>query len=205
MKRLAVLGAGGHGKVAADIAENCGWDKVVFFDDAWPQLTLIGHWTVEGDYQSLCDCLDTFDGVFIAIGNNRIRAEKLTSLAGLFAPAMTLIHPNAVISRYARIGSGSIVMAGAIVNCDASIAEGVILNTGCIIDHDCLIGRCAHIGPGARIAGGVQVGDESWIGIGASVKQLVSVGRDAMIGAGATAVSDVSDGITVVGTPARPV
>lgn len=36
MRKLAILGAGGHGKVVADTAECCGWEEVFFFDDAWP-------------------------------------------------------------------------------------------------------------------------------------------------------------------------
>ena len=33
---LAILGASGHGKVLADIAELSGWSAIEFFDDAWP-------------------------------------------------------------------------------------------------------------------------------------------------------------------------
>ena len=34
---LAVLGAGGHGKVVADIARASGeWEDIVFFDDGYP-------------------------------------------------------------------------------------------------------------------------------------------------------------------------
>lgn len=43
---LAILGASGHGKVLADIAELTGWDKVVFFDDAWPEVQRNGAWEV---------------------------------------------------------------------------------------------------------------------------------------------------------------
>ena len=37
MKRLAILGSSGHGKVMADTAECSGWEEVVFFDDEFPQ------------------------------------------------------------------------------------------------------------------------------------------------------------------------
>ena len=57
MKRLAVLGASGHGKVIADLAEMVGWDEVVFFDDAWPQVARNGVWSVVGDSQALIDQL----------------------------------------------------------------------------------------------------------------------------------------------------
>lgn len=205
MKRLAVLGASGHGKVVADLAELTGWQEVVFFDDAWPQKVKNGVWSVVGDGQALLNQLNSFAGVIVAIGENRIRADKLGWLAGNAAPIVSLIHPNAVISRYARFGEGCVVMAGAVVNADVSIADGVILNTGCSVDHDCDIGGCAHIGPGVRVAGGVRIGAQSWVGIGACVKQSVEIGQQVVVGAGAAVVNELPDGVTAVGIPAKPV
>lgn len=203
MKRLAILGASGHGKVVADIAECSGWDEVVFFDDAWPGVSANGDWIVEGTCQSLADRLDAFDGVIVAIGNNTIRAEKLHWLSDIAAPVVTLVHPSAVISQYAKLDIGTVVMPGVVVNVSACIGKGVILNTGCSIDHDCAIGDCAHISPGARLAGGVKVGMQSWVGIGASVKQLINIGRQVTVGAGAVVLADLPDGVIAVGVPAK--
>jgi len=204
LKRLAILGASGHGKVVADIAECCGWDEVVFFDDAWPKVSVNDNWAVAGNSQALVECLDTFAGVVVAIGNNAIRAEKLRWLSEISAPVVTLVHPSAVISQYADLGAGTVVMPGVVVNVSSQIGDGVILNTGCSIDHDCTIGDCTHISPGARLAGGVKVGAQSWIGIGTSVKQLVQIGQRVTVGAGAAVVTDLPDGVTAVGVPARP-
>ncbi|NIQ11431.1 acetyltransferase, partial [candidate division KSB1 bacterium] len=57
MKRLAILGASGHGKVVADIAECCGWSEFFFFDDAWPKLQRNGRWSVQGNSQHLTEQL----------------------------------------------------------------------------------------------------------------------------------------------------
>ena len=205
MKRLAVLGASGHGKVIAELAEVVGWHEAVFFDDAWPQISLNGAWSVAGDSQALLDQLSCFAGVVVAIGNNRIRADKLRWLAENAAPIVSLIHPSAVISRYASLGEGCVVMAGVVVNADTNIAEGVILNTGCSVDHDCEISSCAHISPGVRLAGGVRVGAQSWVGIGACVRQLVTIGQQVVVGAGAAVVADLPDGIIAVGVPAKSI
>ena len=53
MKRLALLGASGHGKVVADAALAGEWDEVAFFDDAWPQRQRNGVWPVLGNSQAL--------------------------------------------------------------------------------------------------------------------------------------------------------
>lgn len=203
MKALAVLGASGHGKVVADCAELCGWQSVVFFDDAWPSLAMNGRWPVAGDTAALLQSLTDYDGVIVAIGNNAIRFDKLKELQQVQAPLVSLVHPAATVSRYAQLGIGSVVFAGTVVNVDAVLGQGVIVNTSASVDHDCVLGDCVHVSPGARIAGGVKIGARSWVGIGASVRQLVTVAEDVTVGAGAAVVKNVDAGRTVMGVPAR--
>ncbi|MGN7739581.1 acetyltransferase [Pseudomonas sp. 22526] len=203
MKRLAILGASGHGKVVADTAECCGWQVIEFFDDAWPGVTSNEVWPVVGTSKDLLSRVQEFDGILVAIGNNGIRRSKLYELKAAGARLPVLVHPLSVVSRYASIGSGSVVFASAVVNAFASVGEGAILNTSCCIEHDCVVGACTHISPGASLAGGVQIGDASWIGIGASVRQQIRIGDNVVVGAGAAVVSDISDNMTVAGVPAR--
>jgi sugar O-acyltransferase (sialic acid O-acetyltransferase NeuD family) len=205
MNRLAILGASGHGKVVADTAECCGWRGIEFFDDAWPQVSSIGQWPVVGTTQDLLQRVQEFDGVLIAIGNNSVRRSKIDQLKASGAHMPSLVHPSSVISRYAKIGAGTVVFASAVVNAYATVGEGAILNTGCSVDHDCDLGLCVHISPGARLAGSVNIGDGSWIGIGACVRQMVRIGSNVMVGAGAAVVCDISDNSTVTGVPARAI
>lgn len=201
---LAILGASGHGKVLADIAELTGWEKIDFFDDAWPERKNNGAWQVIGDTQKLLNSLKAYDGVIVAIGNNKIRQQKLQQLESAGAKIITLIHPSATVSRYTKIGPGSVVVAGAVINPDCIIGSGVIINTCSSVGHDCTLGDAVHICPGARLAGGSEVNDRAWIGVGSSVRQLIRIGSDAIVGAGAAVVQDVLPNITVVGVPARP-
>ena len=202
-QRLAILGASGHGKVVADIAECCGWQHIDFFDDAWSDFDVNEHWEIIGDTAVLVQALSQYSGVIVAIGDNRIRAAKFELLLKANAQMISLIHPDTVISRYSSIGVGSVVMAGVVVNIDTTIAEGAILNTGCSIDHDCSLGCFVHVSPGARLAGNVSVGDESWIGIGATVRQSIAISSKVMVGAGAAVVNDLPSGVTALGVPAK--
>jgi len=202
LKKLAILGAGGHGKVVADSAESIGWENIVFFDDAWPNLTIKGAWAVVGNTENLLDSLAQFDGVIVAVGCNQIRLHKQRLLVEHGANVVSIIHPRACISQYVGLGIGTVVMAGAVINVDSKLGDACIVNTGCTIDHDCLIGDAVHISPGANLAGGVVVGNESWIGIGSSIRQLIIIGEKAMVGAGAVVVDDVIAGCTVTGIPA---
>lgn len=205
MNRLAILGASGHGKVVADTAECCGWQSIEFFDDAWPRVSSIGIWPVVGTTYNLLSRVQEFEGVLVAIGNNSVRHRKIDELKASGAQLPTLVHPSSIVSRYAKLGAGSVVFASAVVNAYASVGEGAILNTGCSVDHDCVLGSCVHISPGARLAGSVNVGDGTWIGIGASVKQVIRIGSCVMVGAGAVVVCDISDNMTVTGVPAREI
>lgn len=203
MKRLAILGASGHGKVVADTAELCGWRDIRFFDDAFPNVTANACWPVCGTSADLLQQIDSVDAVLVAIGNNRIRLARMEELRARGASLATLVHPQAVVSRYAEIGPGSVVFAAAVVNAGSTIGSGCILNTSCSVDHDCQLGRGVHISPGAHLAGGVVVGEASWLGIGSCVRQLSRIGSGVVVGAGAAVIGDVPDNVTVVGVPAR--
>jgi len=135
--RLAILGAGGHGRVVADAAQCGGWTRIEFYDDAADGA---GPWNVCGDTAALLDRLDDYDGVVVAIGRNGSRQGLQRQLGAAGARLATIVHPAAIVSSHASLGPGSVVFAGAIVNAGVAAGEGVILNTGCAIDHDCLLG-----------------------------------------------------------------
>ncbi|MDI5984983.1 acetyltransferase [Halomonas sp. M4R5S39] len=201
---LAIFGASGHGKVVADIAMQTGWREVTFFDDAWPDKSCLEHWPVRGDMTVLLGLLSQFDGVMVAIGHNAVRQAKLDTLARADARLVTLVHPRATVSPLARLGSGTVVVAGAVINAFAELGMGSIVNTSATVGHDCRFGPCVHVAPGANVAGDVAVGRGSWIGVGASVRQGVTIGEGVMVGAGAAVVADIAEGLTVAGVPARP-
>lgn len=203
MRRLAVLGASGHGRVVADAALASGWQEIVFFDARWPEITSVGPWSVAGDLSHLEATQSEFDGVVVAIGANRSRLDRYRSLAAAGAKMATIVHPSAIVSRFATIGAGSVLCAGAIVNPFVNIGAAAIINTAATIDHDCTLADGVHISPGAHLGGTVRVGEASWVGIGAAVRQGISIGSDVVIGAGAAVVSAVGDKLTVAGVPAR--
>ena len=203
MSKIAILGASGHGKVVADIAELNGYNTIDFFDDRFPALSGLEHWRVLGSTEDLLQRALDYDAVIVAIGNNAIRLAKHHHLLQVGATLGTLIHPSAVISRYAKVGVGSVIMANCVINAFSKIGEASIINTAATIDHDCILEDGVHVSPGANLAGGVSVGESSWLGIGCQVKQLITIGNAVVVGAGATVVSNIDDHKTVVGLPAK--
>ena len=205
MRRLAILGASGHGKVVADAALTSGWDSVLFYDDAYPGKCSNGKHAIWGDSAALFDAIVCGDvqGIVIAIGDNKIRHRILSDFIQAKMPLVSVIHPSAIISPSAVIGPGSVVLAGAVVNADACIGAGCIINTNAVVEHDCLLADCVHISPAASLAGGTVVGCGVWVGIGAVTKQSISIGQYAIVGAGAAVIHNVDAGVTVVGVPAQ--
>lgn len=201
MKRLAIVGASGHGKVVADIAQSCGW-AVSLFDDGVPADEAVAAWKVIGTVLDLKQSMSEFHGFVVAVGDNKLRMKLMTDLENGGGIPATLIHPASTVSQFADIGPGSVVMAGAIVNVDAQVGRCCIINTGATVDHDCLLGDGVHLSPGANLAGGVRVGEESWVGIGAAVKQRITIGKYCVVGAGAAVIYDICDSTIVGGVPA---
>lgn len=203
---IAVIGAGGHGKVVAEILQlTFPHSEIVIFDDAYPLGSLKTHWPVLDTVTNLDSYKSRVEGVVVGIGNNKIRIELSKQLENKGYKLLTAIHPEASISRFAHVLSGSVVMAGAIINTDAVIGSSVIVNTGSIIEHDCVVDDGCHLSPNSTLAGGCKVGSMSWLGVGSSVKQLVQIGRSVVVGAGAVVIEDVSDNVTVAGIPAKTI
>lgn len=189
MKRLIIIGAGGHGRVIADAAGV----PCVFLDE---NSSLDD---VAGSPSELTAIVTEDDGVIVAIGDNQTRLEMLADLDKL----TTVVHQFAIVSESATIGRGTVVFAGAVINANAKVGKGCIVNTGATVDHDCVLENGVHVSPGANLGGNVTVGECSWIGIGACVKHGITMGKNVIVGAGAAVVSDISDNVTVVGVPAK--
>ena len=195
--RLNILGASGHGKVVADIAKNCGYTEIYFFDDDRSIKECAGYPVVGTEN----DLTTAIGHIFIAIGNAKNRRRVMEKYRNRNFPI--LIHPSAVVADSVEIGDGSVVMAGAVINPGARIGKGVIVNTSSSIDHDCMVDDFCHIAVGAHLCGTVTVGAGTWIGAGATVSNNVNICSNATIGAGAVVIHDIGEEGTYIGVPAK--
>ena len=203
-EKLLIVGAGGHGKVIADIAVNLNkYDEIVFLDDTEKKEKCM-TFSIVGCLKDIKNYINDYD-IVVAIGNTNVRKQILEELVKSNASIPTLIHPKAVIGSNVEFGYGTVVMAGAIINPDVKIGNGCIINTAATVDHDCKIKDYTHISVGAHLAGNVKVGASTWVGIGASVINNICICDNVIIGAGATVVKDIIESGTYVGVPAKKI
>lgn len=196
MKKLLIYGAGGNGKVCADIAKKTGYEDILFYDDN-EDVNNLDDYRVIHSFNEIN--LDEYD-LFNAIGDNKTR-EKTTNLIN--KKMTTLIHPTAVIGEHVQIGEGSVVMAKAVINPGCKIGKGVIINTCSSLDHDDIVDDFSHISINSHLAGTVYLGKRVFVGMSSTIINNIDICNDTVIGAGATVVNTIEKAGTYVGVPAR--
>ena len=197
-KEVIIIGGGGHAKVMIDCIRRSG-DRVfgILDDGMMPGTEILGARVLGkvDDATLYPDCW-----FVIAIGNNAVRKAISERLPVKW---YTAIHPSAVVSEYAVVGEGTMVLANAVINPCATVGRHCIINTASVIEHDNRIDDFIHISPLAGLAGNVTVGSLSQVGIGAAVRQGITICGGCVIGAGAVVVKDISEEGVYAGVPAR--
>lgn len=194
-KAIIVLGAGGHGRVIADIIRSSG-DKLAGFLDDNVTGEIRGV-PVLGRLEDVSGYKDSYSFV-IGIGDNTLR-KHFSEL--YHADWHTAIHPSAILASDVVIGAGSVVMAGAIVNTGTRIGAHCIINTGAVVEHDSQLGDFVHISPNATLCGMVEVGHLTHIGAGAVVRNNTIIIDKCTIGAGSVVIREVSETGVYAGNP----
>lgn len=189
-KKIAIIGAGGHGKVVGEIALINQYDTIDFFDD---QISYIKNFPfgIVGNIEFLKKNIKNYDNFFVAIGDNTIRCDKISWLKKEKKNIVSLIHPKSTVSQFSYIEAGSCVMANAVINAGTSIKEGVIINTSSSIDHDCSIEDYSHISPNCSLSGNVSVGKFTHLGTGTSVHPGINIGQNVKTGIGSKIYKDI--------------
>ena len=185
---MYLFGASGHAKVIMDILKSQGIEVDALYDEDKNITELLGKPVLHHH--------NFATPIIISIGNNKIRkriAEELNLEWG------TAIHSSAIISTFAKVGAGSVVMQGAIIQSCAAVGKHCIINTGATVDHDCELQDYVHISPNSTLCGNVFIGEGTHIGAGTVVLPGVKIGKWSVIGAGSVVAKDIPDRILAAG------
>ena len=202
----ALLGGGGHASDVLCVVEALGSqyiNHVYVADDVWQN-----RGRFDGRDVQLLDSIDnaiTIAPFVISVGyptSRRNIHDRAAELGGRASAA--LVHPGSSIGVTTRLGSGVVVMGQTWISAGVEIGDHVHVGYGSTIGHDTRIGAFGAVMPSASISGDVTIGEGVLVGTNATILQGLSIGDNAVVGAGAVVTRDVEPGVTVVGSPARP-
>jgi sugar O-acyltransferase (sialic acid O-acetyltransferase NeuD family) len=200
IKRIAVIGAGGHATVVASTIIASGNEVVGFYADDPPSWgSTILDIPVLGPISEVSS--SHCSHAIIAIGSNEARKRIA---AEIDIDWITVVHPFTSVHPGVPIGKGTVICAGAIIQPGSQIGSHVIINTKASIDHHCKVGDYAHVAT-AHMAGGSSIDEGVFLGLCSAVLPKMHVGAWATVGAAAIVRRKVLPNMTVVGDPARPI
>jgi sugar O-acyltransferase (sialic acid O-acetyltransferase NeuD family) len=197
MKKLFLVGGGGHCKACIDVIEATRKYAILGILD---HADKVGAQLLGYDYVGSDDDIARFNApdveFLVTVGqvkNADLRKQLFAKIISQDATLATVISPRAYVSRSATIGRGSIVMHDALVNAAAIVGENCIVNTKSLIEHDCMIGSHCHISTAAVLNGSVNIADGTFFGSNAVSRESVSAVASSFIKAGSCFKGNVDE------------
>lgn len=209
MKRLVIIGAGGYGREMYGAA-----------------LGAVGYGTefdVKGFLDGKPDALDGFagyppvigrpetyapeaDDVFItALGSIESRRRCVKFIADRGGAFISIVHRTAFLGPNVTVGAGSFIAHNAVLTADIRVGDHAAVFHNSSIGHDAVLGDYSHVYALCSLGGSVRLGDGAIVYPGSVVTPRKSIGDGAVVGAGSTVLLNVRAGVTVFGSPAKPV
>jgi sugar O-acyltransferase (sialic acid O-acetyltransferase NeuD family) len=185
MKKIILIGGGGHCKSVIDVIEQEKKYKIYGIVDKPKFLgTKILGYRVIGSDLDLENLAKKYKNAIITVGqvkspSLRIKLFNLANKAGFKFPS--IISPKAYVSKHSSVSMGTIVMHNAVVNANVVIGSNCIINTKSLIEHDCKISNHSHISTNATINGGVKIKSKSFIGSNATIRDGVEIKENSFI------------------------
>ncbi len=106
-----------------------------------------------------------------------------------------------VLEERVELGANTVIAKGALS--DTIIGRGSKVNADCYVAHNVKIGENVWISPKAIIAGSVNIGKNTTIFSGVIIRDQQKIGQDVIIGMGAVVTTNIPNGETWIGNPAR--
>lgn len=196
--RVAIVGAGGYGRVALDVLleTGSGGEILGFYDDAHAALSdKVRGFPVLGDIAMLKSMLSVEPvHVIVAITDNRARLGVANSIRDIGGRFVTAVHPMAYLSGAAMAGDGSVLAAGAVVHPDAVIGSHCYVGSNSVIERDATVGAGVWISAGAVVGSGARIGARCYLGHNASVGRKANVDADARVAAARVVEGELAGG-----------
>lgn len=211
-EKILIVGSGQHCRVVLYNMRAQGVFSPVGIADIDP-----GRWgtEIEGvpiikDYQDFDDA--TLDRIgsdlgtrkfFIGLGAMKIRQRLFEYFISMGWQSVNIIHPDAVVSPTASLGTGILIEAGCLITPSPIIGDNVVVNTGSQVNHDNVIGNSVYLASGVLLSGGVVIGENTLIDDGVIVCLGKQVGKGCIVGAGSVITKNIPDRVIAYGNPCK--
>jgi sugar O-acyltransferase (sialic acid O-acetyltransferase NeuD family) len=204
-KKLILVGGGGHCKSVIEVAESVGYNILGILDNPSELGKQVLNYKVIGVDEDMYKYVNDAEFV-VTVGQIknaglRIKLHKMILEAG--GKLATLIASTAHVSKYAKVGYGTVVMHHAFVNADSLIGMGCIINSFANIEHDVVIGDFSHISTGAMVNGNCKIGKETFLGSQSVIVNGVEITDGCVIGAGSLVSKSLNIRGIYLGNPAK--
>ena len=199
LKRLVLIGAGGHSKSIIDSLGN-EFDFIGYVDE-----NKTGFFYGKPIFGQKISDVPNYESCvfFVSIGDNRVRTIWYERILSLGLSTVNIIDKSAYISPTASIGNGNFIGKNAVINADSIIGNNNIINTRALVEHECVVGNNIHLSTGAILNGNVKVEDGAFLGSMSVCIGQLTIGKGTIIGAGGVVTSNVPSNVTAVGVPVK--
>ncbi|WP_322933477.1 NeuD/PglB/VioB family sugar acetyltransferase [Bacteroides sp. CG01] len=206
-REIYVLGVGHNTSVYLDLVEACGYTIKGLYHYNDERVGELDHgYPILGSFDDLFS-LNSLEGMNFALsqGDNKIRANIFEKIIEKKGNVPTLIHPSAIVSKYAQVGNGVIIHANSVISPDVVIGDDSVISSNDLITHGSKIRTHCFVASNVVLGANVDMHDFAFIGSGAVVisGKVSSIGRRALIGAGAVVTKNVGANECVAGNPAK--
>ena len=187
-KNIILFGAGGHSYSCIDVIESLNNYKIVgLVDNKKKKNTKILNYKILGGDNNIKYYKKLSKNVLISIGqilDSQKRKKMFIELKKKGFSFPKLISPLSFVSKYSKIGEGTIIMHGVKIMAGSSIGKNCIINTNSIIEHNSSVGDFCHISTGAILNGNTVVKKNTFIGSNTTIKENLVIGENCIIGMG---------------------
>lgn len=204
---LIIIGTGADARQALDIANDLDILVYGFFTDnkekALEEMNDVLILDELGGSQAKELLEDDSIEFLVAESDIEKRKEFTEQIKAFKQRQAVLVHPTATVSPYSKLGHSMIIHPNVVIGPNAFVGSYNILHNGVSIAPDVIIGDNCTFSAGVKIGREVAIEGDVFVGMGAIIHPGVQISSGAMIGPGAVVLTNVGEGKTVFGNPAR--
>lgn len=211
LKKLLIIGSGGHFKVAInEILKQKKYkiQEIIDIKNFGKKLNINNKLKKIINYKKFnWSKVNQNTFLFIAIGDNYLRKKIVSEIKkkNIKVKWGTVISRDAIIGKNVKIKPGSLVVSGSIINPGTIIGSHCVINTRSSIDHDNIFGDFSSSAPSVVTGGNVTVGELSFLGIRSTIINNIKIGSKTIIGANSLVNKNCLSNYTYYGSPAKKI